>query len=163
MDVVETLSCIYYDEQTKESVLMVENKEVKRVKGMPKKVFEAFCLEHGSTLKGRLTNFCHVLHVKQKPCILVNELGCILFIPTLSMSSTKCQYFQYNKIKEVKRCASSRCQLITKAGTIYALDVDIRVIRKQMKRSQQFIQKLRERNQKYILMEIKACYNIHGD
>lgn len=160
---VEYCSCVYYDEQAKETVMMFEKKEIKRIRGNPKKVFESFCLNHGSTLQGRLANFRYELQVKQKPCILVSEPGCILFIPTRSMASDKCQYFQYQTIRSLKRVDKNSCQIITKQGTVYGVDVDVRVIRKQMKRSQMFMKKLRERNQKYILMEIKACYNVFGD
>lgn len=160
---VEHCSYIYFDENTHETVLLSEETELKRIKSLPKKVFESLCLEHGSTLKGRLTHFRYVMNVTQKPCVLINEPGCILFIPTMSMKSKKCQYVQFNEIQAIKALDNARCQLITKKGTAYDLDVEIRVIRKQMKRSRIYLRKVRERNQKYILMEIKACYNSLGD
>ncbi len=160
---LENCSCVYYDEKTKETVLLNEKKEVLRIKAKPIKLFEKVCLENGSTLEGRLSNFRYELNVKQKPCILINEPGLILFIPTMSMSSTKCMYFQYRKIQTVKTSENGFCNIETKQGTVYQVDVDIRVLKKQIKRSKIYLQNLRKRNQKYILMEMKACYNTFGE
>lgn len=161
--VLENCSCIYYDEKTSETVLLNENTEICRIKKKPEKLFEQWCLENGSTLEGRLANFRYELNVKQKPCILVNEPGFILFIPTMSMSSTKCMYFQYRKINRIKTWKIGNCCIETKNGTNYYLDMDVRVLRKQFLRAKEYTNNLRKRNQKYILMEMKAWYNTFGE
>ncbi|MEG2330086.1 competence protein ComK, partial [Anaerorhabdus sp.] len=64
---LENCSCVYYDEKTNETVLLNEKSEILRIKEKPIKLFERACLENGSTLEGRLSNFRYELNVKQKP------------------------------------------------------------------------------------------------
>ncbi|MEG0658347.1 competence protein ComK [Anaerorhabdus sp.] len=144
---------IYYDTKTNETVLMKDKEEIKRLNGKPIKWIKIWCLENGSSLEGRQASFSYLCKVHQKPCILINEMELLLLLPTQSIQSEQCLYIQYRNIDKIVSLNSKSCLLITRNGYEYDLNVDARIIKKQIKRSNEYVKKLHDIQRKFIFLD----------
>ncbi|MEG0409020.1 MAG: competence protein ComK [Bacilli bacterium] len=143
---------IYFDQKTYETVCIKNQDNEIRFKGKPTKVLNEWCLEHGSSLEGRIDSFKYLLKVRQKPGILISERCKVLFIPTLSTTSNDCRYIQYTHIKKIIKNGPKSCTVTMNNGNSYNFNVDYRVIKQQQKRAKLYLSKLRLLDGKFIFL-----------
>lgn len=143
---------MFYDSKTNETVLMKQNNELKRLEGKPLSWLNKWCLAAGSSLKGREDSFKYLCGIRQKPCILVNEVDLVLFLPTHSIHSKDCVYVQYKIINKIMTTDDNKTILLTKEGFRYELDSDSRILKKQYKRATDYLIKLHLIERKFIFI-----------
>ncbi len=101
--------------------------------------FDDICIRHGSTLEGRTGCFAKTLGIRQKPAVLLSELTGQVFFPTESMRNEHCALFSYQHIFRVKRVNKEKTVVFFLNGYRYETSMDVRIIRKQMKRCRRFL------------------------
>lgn len=113
-------------------------------KDNPVSYLEKMCLEHGSTLKGRMDAFCILTGARQKPAVLIHEATSIMYFPTESMSKHTCLWIRYNDIFRISSLGSLKSRILFANGWKEDVDVDSRVLKKQMERCENFLAKLQQ-------------------
>ncbi len=145
----------YYNAEEKETLFFFKGKCVGKMMNKPSRLLEEWCLNHGATLDGRLKSARYLTKIVQKPPILVSEKDAILFLPTASYSSEDCFFIQYKYLLKISSNDEKLTMLQMTDGTIYHLSIDARIIKKQRKRAEVFLKKMKLINRKFILLEIE--------
>lgn len=103
-------------------------------------LLERFCLQHGSTLKGRQDAFRLIMHTRQKTPVLISESSGRIFFPVLSPDDPACVWLCSREILKCRSRGNGRCTVIFLNGAEYDLDFDARIVTKQMKRCEKYLQ-----------------------
>lgn len=120
---------------TQDGIWMEENRT-------PIELLEWSCLSHGSTLKGRIDAFCLLTGASQKAGVLTDETSKHIYFPTTSMKNSFCVWISYNDIFKVSSIESGNSEVAFASGVVEEIDIDPRVIKKQMKRCKLFLERL---------------------
>lgn len=96
------------------------------------------CLKNGSSLKGRIDAFNYIINSKQKTPIIVSLNNSILLIPLYSIYNDNCILINYYNINKIKYKENTTI-IHFNDGSIRILDIDIRILRKQVKRVEQYL------------------------
>ena len=107
-------------------------------------ILEEKCLKHGSSLKGRIDSFRYLLHIVQKPAVLISEVSGEIWFPLISMNQPDCIWLRYDAVLDVKSSGDHQCEVLFFSGHRETLAFDPRVIRLQMKRCRQFLELLHQ-------------------
>ncbi|MFV0380414.1 MAG: competence protein ComK [Anaerorhabdus sp.] len=142
---------IYYE--NKQTIVKKDNKVIGNIKFKPKDIINNWCLENGSSMSGRMKSARHILNIKQKPPIIISEKRRIILIPTTSCFSIDCIYIQYKNIEKVKFVSQGVSKILTKSNKELIIDVDRRVIVKQIKRVEKLLKHLKIENRVYYVQE----------
>ncbi|MCH4012891.1 MAG: competence protein ComK [Solobacterium sp.] len=110
--------------------------------GTPIEWLDALCLRYGSSYEGRCASFCHVLGIRQKPCVLVSERKGNIYLPTRSAENPACVWLLYNAIVSTQRKDSHHTIVKFTNHRTIEINADIRVILGQMKRCEAYLQAL---------------------
>ncbi|MDO5121637.1 MAG: competence protein ComK [Erysipelotrichaceae bacterium] len=105
-------------------------------------LMERFCLRHGSTLKGRQDAFRLIMHTRQKTPVLISGSSGRIFFPLLSPDDPACIWLCSNEILKCRSRGNGKCTVIFVNGDEYELDHDARIVSKQMKRCEKYLQLL---------------------
>ena len=103
-------------------------------------LLERFCLQHGSTLKGRQDAFRLIMHTRQKTPVMISEASGRIFFPLLSPEDPACVWLCSNEILKCRSRGSGMCTVIFMNGEEYDLNFDARIVSKQMKRCEKYLQ-----------------------
>ena len=128
----EHVSCIFW--KGNHARLICSDGTVKDILDSPVTWLENQVLVNGSTLQGRLDAFRLLLHVSQKPCILISERSQQLYFPTKGADNPDCQWFLYQDVTSTHRIDEDHTCIITRSGLQLQADVNIRTVRLQLKR-----------------------------
>ncbi len=126
-------------EVNNQTLVITDDKEEIIVNEKPLKLIEKLCLINGSSLQGRTESFKYLTNTTQKACILIKDN--ILLMPTLSMYNSECVYILYNKVVWVKQ-DEHKTMVLFNNGFKASIDCGHRTIRKQLKRCDEFYEKL---------------------
>lgn len=105
----------------------------------PVSYLESLTLQHCSTLEGRTDAFRTLMHVSQKPCILISERSQDIYFPTMGMDNPECQWFLYSDIAGAKEKDAHHTSVLLYSGEELVANVNIRTIRKQLARCHDFL------------------------
>lgn len=133
---------IYAKEHT--TYVIREDGTVNTVHTKPVRLLEEACLVNGSSLSGRTESFRHLLGIRQKPAVLISEVSGEIWFPTLSMTQQDCVWIRYDAILEAAAAGQHACVIRFFSGISHELDLDVRVIREQMKRCRRFLELLHQ-------------------
>ena len=133
----DTVTC-FYRKADRVRLVYCNGKE-EDVNLSPSKWLESLILPYGSTLQGRIDAFRQLMHVSQKPCILISERSQLLYFPTKGADNMECQWFLYQDITSIHKIDSDHTGIMTHHGLQLVADVNIRTIRMQMKRCSEFL------------------------
>ncbi len=124
--------------------LIFSDGTAKQQKRRASDILEEKCLRNGSSLKGRMDSFRYLLHIVQKPAVLISEVTGEIWFPLVSMNQPDCIWLRYDAILDVRSSDDHQCAVIFFSGYRQTLDFDPRVIRQQMKRCRQFLELLHQ-------------------
>ncbi|MGM9940995.1 MAG: competence protein ComK [Bulleidia sp.] len=124
------------------SVLTFPDGRQERIEETPMQFLESLVLLSCSTLQGRVEAFRKLMHVSQKPCILISECTQKLYFPTRGSEHPDCQYVLYQDVISYHAVDSSSTQLILTSGYRVNLDVNVRTIKGQMDRCDRFLKQM---------------------
>lgn len=105
----------------------------------PNKLFEKGCIKYGSDYLGRLVSFSKLLDVKQKACPLVDKETSTIYMPTHAIDSDECIWINFSKIKFIIPYDYMQTKIIFEGDFEYIINVDIRIIRKQIDRCYEYL------------------------
>lgn len=131
------ITCISW--KGRQTQLIFQDGSIQVVPESPMQWLENHILPNGSTLQGRIEAFRQLLHVSQKPCILISERSQYLYFPTKGSDNMECQWFLYQDVTSINRIDDDHTQIITSCGLSLQADVNIRTIRLQLKRCADFL------------------------
>ena len=100
------------------------------------------CLKNGSSLKGRIEAFNFIVNSYQKTPIIVSFDSSIILIPLYSIYNDDCILINYFNIKKFKYKENTTI-IYFNDGSIRNLDIDVRILRKQVKRVDQYLNLLK--------------------
>ena len=100
------------------------------------------CLKNGSSLKGRIEAFNYIVNSYQKTPIIVSFDSSIILIPLYSIYNDDCILINYFNIKKFKYKENTTI-IYFNDGSIRNLDIDVRILRKQVKRVDQYLNLLK--------------------
>ena len=100
------------------------------------------CLKNGSSLKGRIEAFNFIVNSYQKTPIIVSFDSSIILIPLYSIYNDDCILINYFNIKKFKYKDNTTI-IYFNDGSIRNLDIDVRILRKQVKRVDQYLNLLK--------------------
>lgn len=101
------------------------------------------CLQHGSSLEGRRTSFKALTGAVQKACVLLSERSQEIYMPLLSDQNPDNIWLLYHAVMSVKK-AERGCAVLFADGNRKVFPVDPRVVRLQMKRCAEFLNKIND-------------------
>ena len=119
---------------------LLKNKSTVSVPCCAMELLEVFCLKHGSTLKGRQDAFRLIMHTRQKTPVLISESSGRIFFPLLSPDDPACIWLCSNEILKCRSRGNGKCTVIFVNGDGSDLDHDARIVSKQMKRCEKYLQ-----------------------
>ena len=133
----EHVSCIFW--KGNHARLICSDGTVKDILDSPVTWLENQVLVNGSTLQGRIDAFRQLMHVSQKPCVLISERSQLVYFPTKGADNMECQWFLYQDITSIHKIDSDHTGIMTHHGLQLVADINIRTIRMQMKRCSEFL------------------------
>ncbi|MDD6467287.1 MAG: competence protein ComK [Erysipelotrichaceae bacterium] len=135
---IYNLNHLKYDSVSHKTFLYLEYGEVLESDKKPWQILDDFCKYHGSTLKGRMESAKEVLHILQKPPVLVCLYMDCIFFPTSSYKSNDCIWIQARLVQSIKAQTSSSCEITFKDGSCILVPIGYRAMQRQMSRCQQY-------------------------
>jgi len=109
-----------------------------------KELLNEMCLEHGSSLKGRVEAFQIITHSHQKPCVLISENSYLSYIPTRGIDSDDCVWLNANHLVKCY-CDVDKFVVLFDNGYRFVINCSQRTIREQRKRLNDFISYISQR------------------
>lgn len=109
----------------------------------PLAYLDNLCIDHGSSLAGRTASFKALTGAVQKACVLISERSQMIYMPLLSLTNPQNVWLLYQAVVSVKK-AENGCEVLFSNGTKRTFSLDPRVIRLQMKRCREFLNKIND-------------------
>lgn len=103
-----------------------------------KEIFEKSCLNYGTTLDGSIKAMKHHLKIRQKCPVLLSVYHQLLFFPIPLTNIQKKVWIRYLPSLTSKRISNHQCMISFKHQNI-TLDVDNRMVVRQIKRCKHYI------------------------
>ncbi|MBR3344362.1 MAG: competence protein ComK [Solobacterium sp.] len=103
-------------------------------------LLEHFCLQYGSTMKGRQDAFRMIMHTRQKTPVMISHSSRRIFFPVVSPDDPDCVWLCSNEILKCRNRGNGRSTVMFMNGDEYELDHDARTLLKQMKRCEKYLQ-----------------------
>ena len=129
---------IYYDSSQGVTVTIDETGHHGFFCGRPQAYLNELCLLYGSTFEGRTQAFKILTGTVQKPACLISESAGIVYFPTLSYRDDDCVWLCASAIYNVKAIDMHHSLVNFFNGNKIELAVNIRTVKKQMDRCEQF-------------------------
>jgi competence transcription factor ComK len=107
----------------------------------PEEILDAWCLQCGSSLQGRIDSFREVTGSRVKTPVMISERKHLIYFPLDGMSHEDNVWISYQDLLGI-RDLHYRSELTFIDGTTFILDCDHRRIRRQMHRCKEYISKL---------------------
>ena len=101
---------------------------------------EEECIRHGSSVKGRMDSFCQLVNAVQKPAVMISERSMITYFPTRSPKSPDCEWVCFNRILRVRRINGYETEILFLDGTECRVSAEVRVIKGQMSRCDDYLE-----------------------
>ena len=117
------------------------------------KFLNVLCLKNGSSLKGRIEAFNYALQTYQKTPIIVSIDNNLLLMPLYSIHNDDCILLNYFNISKIKSKENTTIILFND-GSVRNIDIDIRIIRKQMRRVDEYLKLRKLNNYSYLITNI---------
>ena len=102
------------------------------------------CLINGSSLQGRIDSFNYIVKSKQKTPILISIKHKLLLIPLYSIYSKECILLNYYNIYKISK-KDEQTYIYFIDGNMEVINIDIRIIRNQIKRVKRYLEHLYDR------------------
>lgn len=134
----------YYSTTYQKTILILEDGTIQTNTTKPKNLLKQWCYEAGSSLEGRITCFKQKMHSVQKPIILIRLNSPLVYMPTVSMTRSDCLYLRYDSIIKVSKVNEDYSEILFEKGIRYRVQLDIRILRFQLKRCQHYLQYLKQ-------------------
>lgn len=109
----------------------------------PLAYLDDLCIAHGSSLAGRTASFKALTGAVQKACVLISERSQKIYMPLLSLSNAQNIWLLYQAVVSVRK-AEEGCEVLFFDGARRIFHLDPRVIRGQMKRCDEFLNKIND-------------------
>ena len=103
------------------------------------------CIKHGSTYKGRIDACKRLLNINQKVPLLISELTLEIWFPILSAKNKDNIWLNYNEILSYKAIDNNKTIIKFKNGYRYEIEYNSRIIKNQMMRCEELINKLNQK------------------
>lgn len=133
---MKNILLIYYNNGF--TILVDINNNIIKYKCRLNEYINYVCLFNGSSYSGRVESFKKITKTYQKPCFIVDQSN-TLFFPTRSINNDDCVLINYSLIRKIKNLYDSTSMITFVNGTEKLLKDDYRIIKKQMNRSQAFL------------------------
>lgn len=127
----------------KGSLLICADGQSVHIEREPLAYLNDLCIAHGSSLGGRTASFKALTGAVQKACVLISERSQKIYMPLLSLSNAQNVWLLYQAVVSVRK-AEAGCQVLFSNGTRRIFPLDPRVIRGQMKRCSEFLNKIND-------------------
>lgn len=105
----------------------------------PVSYLESLTLQHCCTVQGRTDAFRALMHVSQKPCILISERSQEIYFPTLGHDNMDCQWFLYGDVARISILDAHHTSVLLYSGLELTANVNIRTMKKQLQRCHDFL------------------------
>ncbi len=117
-------------------------------------LLKQWCLQHGSTLDGRIQCYYSMLNVRSKACVLVNErIEYVCYFPTKSLSAMDCMLINYRRVAHISKVNEHQSKIIFNNGVEFVIDCSYRIVKKQYDRCRNFLDKIHVLKRQYVIME----------
>ena len=114
------------------------------VSAAPEKVIGDLCLQCGSSLEGRRESFRRLTGYRQKIPVLISERTQQILFPTLSPVQEDCIWISANDVLGVSEKPDGNSTVVFLNGIKRTVPFQARVIRRQVKRCEEYLQILDE-------------------
>ncbi|MBR3357677.1 MAG: competence protein ComK [Solobacterium sp.] len=98
------------------------------------------CVQCGSTADGRREAFRRLTGYRQKVPVLISERRQYLMFPTLSPDNPECVWLSYSDILDIVPAGDAESEVLFINGTRISIPFSTRMLRKQMKRCDEYLQ-----------------------
>ncbi|MFI3284976.1 MAG: competence protein ComK, partial [Erysipelotrichaceae bacterium] len=123
-----------YIQSNEHYVTLYTTNESKIIHDSLVKILNQLCLQYGSTLDGRISFFKYWIKVHQKVPIVVSINHGLILMPLYSIHQKECILLNYTMIKKYRSINDCQSEVTFYDQTSITIDVNIRIIRKQMNR-----------------------------
>jgi len=130
------INYIQADRQSKKTLLFLSQNEFKLDANIEHTI-DVFCLQQGTTIKGRVEAIRKVLQIYQKVPIYIHED--LFLFPTTSSKSNDCVWMNYCNIRKLIIVNYYETIIIFKDKSLLSIVLNYRIIKKQMQRCKQYI------------------------
>ena len=107
-------------------------------------IIDDLCVQCGSTADGRREAFRRLTGYRQKVPVLISERSHYLMFPTLSPDNPECIWLSYSDILDIVPSGEAESEILFINGTRKSIPFSTRLLRKQMKRCDEYLQILDE-------------------
>lgn len=115
-----------------------------------------YCLANGSTLEGRNEAFRYLTNIRYKPCLIVSNIKGLFYLCTRRIENEKdfC-LINYLELDHYKQVSPFITKLYFKSGLEFSLDINYRIIKRQIKLMQLYLRKMS--------FNVFKCYNFRHE
>lgn len=110
------------------------------VPGKPLEYFHSMVLGYGSSVEGRMESYREITRTVQKPAVLISENLPYMYFPLFSPYREDCIWLNYGNLFQTHRLDDSTSCISFFDGYKMTVDVNIRIITKQIKRCKQYME-----------------------
>lgn len=132
---VHEINAIYYDPQSKHSIIQAHIDTKLKLKLKPFEVIDSICNRYGLSGFGSIHAIKQTLKIHQKCPVLMHPILQIYMFPTVSMNDHSCIWINSKRILRLKN-DSYQTEIVFIDNSSIICNVGVRSIKKQIKRCQ---------------------------
>lgn len=145
---------LYYDVTNKQTCMLLRNGTiVRRDKSMLDQLND-WCILCGSTLEGRIKATKQLIPAYQKVPIILSESSLRVYFPTRGIQQDDCVFLCADDILQFKDVGDCKTEILTLGKNRIVVDVERRVIKKQLDRSLQLQKALLKNHEDFCYFNI---------
>ena len=143
-----TFFLIYYDQKRHKYCQVNKDNTFLYLDEPVNTYLDKLCLSNGSSMRGRIDAYSYLTSFHQKPIILINEISQSLLFPLYGLNNKENVWICYNDIFDVKKVNDYQTKVIFISGYKTILDVNYRIINKQIERCKIYLDKLQSNKER---------------
>lgn len=97
------------------------------------------CSENAVSFNASRLACAKLLDIRQKPPVCISLMDACIYFPTEGVESKTCSWINYRYIESLKTVGKHKTQIVFRRGLRRIVDVDRRVLVKQMKRCEKLL------------------------
>lgn len=146
--------CMKYEKRIKNTILVLEGGETITLKIGVVKLLDKICNVYGNTYDGRRNAIRKALGIVQKIPILINASKQEIFFPIFNLRKDVNYWINYRYINCVSSCGDHACWISFNDKKEILFPVNIKVIKAQLKRCEEYLSQIHSNQRCYDLNEI---------